>query len=949
MLKKYTLLLILSILIAPILEAQELPNLPPSIKWQQIKSEHFKIIYPKGLEDEAQRTTNILENVYEPASHSLGAHPRKFPVILQNQHTVSNGFVTIAPYRSEFYLFEPQNYRTQGNDRWLERLAVHEYRHIVQFEKAITPINKALYFIMGEYGPFLSSAAAVPQWFFEGDAVGVETALGRSGRGRIPSFLMAFKANLIEKGGFNYYKQYLKSYRDLVPNHYVTGYLMTTYLKNKSGADVWDRIVGRSFARPYIPFTFSNSMKKESGKHLIPTYNEMLAEQKQLYIHQLNQITPTPFTQALHKPNKNFTNYYFPRRVYDGRVLAIKFGFSDITSFVLVDDGGKEENIHKLGVWQNPDNLSSNDSTVVWAELELDPRWQMRTYSVIKKLNLKTGEASRLTKKTKYMAPTISNDGKHVAAIYQSENGFYEIHLLDAHTGDLIKRFENEQNALYSVPQFDTKGENLILLKNQGKGKAIVLKNIETQLEQELYFSDKENLGNPVIQGEWLYYATDRNGIDNIYAMNLKNKVHYQVTSSKYGAFCPRLSKENELLYNEYTVDGFEMASVSVKPNTWKKADEVKFVGFNFQQEMVEQEGFEDVLYNYPDSAYNSSKYPKLSKAVRPHSWGLVTLPLNNQYSFGIYSRDLLATTSLSATAKFNNNERIWRYGLSGSYQAYYPIIDASFAFGPRTVDVVTQTNSGNQRQTYQWDESNIEVGLRLPLFLTNSKYSRKLELGVTTEYIAVENYDVPVLDLRNVRNGELIAMEYQASFQRLLRRSFLDLSSRWGQTLQVTYKQTPFGGDYNSEQFALQSHLFFPGLFRHHSIRLTGAYQYDNNDEYQFSSPISFTRGYGYRSYDQFTNLSFNYKLPLAYMDWHLGPIFNLQRIYINGFYDYGIGKNDSEMESDSNLQSVGAELSFNFNLFRLLPLIDMGVRYVYLPDEHDAVFQIIFGGITF
>lgn len=924
-------------------KAQDLLNLPPSIKWQQIKSEHFKIIYPRGLEVEAQRTTNILENIYEPASNSLGASPRKFPIILQNQHAVSNGFVTVAPYRSEFYMFEPQSYRAQGNDRWLERLAVHEYRHIVQFEKAITPFNKAMYFIAGEFGPFLSAAVAAPQWFYEGDAVGIETSFGRTGRGRAPSFLMAFKANLIDKGGFNYYKQYLKSFRELVPNHYVTGYLMTTYLKNKSGVDVWGKIVGRSFRIPFVPFIFSNSIKKETGKYLVPTYNEMLEQQKQLYAEQLDQINPTKFTIPKHNRNKTFTNYYFPRRVLDDQMLVVKTSFSRIPALVLIDESGKEKRIHELGVWQNPDALSSNNSAAVWAELELDPRWQRHTYSVIKKLDLRTNELIPLTKKSKYMAPTISNNGKWVAAIHQSETSQYEIHLLDANTGDLIRAFENEDNFLYSVPQFDENDENLVLLKNMDGGKAIVAKNITSGQEETLYFSDKENLGNPIIQNGWLYYATDRNGIDNIYAINLKSRVNYQVTSSRFGAFSPRVSSNNELLYNDYTADGFEIASAKIDPQSWVTADESKYVGFNFHQQMVEEEGFEDVLYNYPDSAYQTSRYPKVGRILRPHSWGVNAIPAQNNYSVGVFSKDLLQTTTLSASGIYNNNERKWRFVTRASYQGFFPIVDASYGFGVRTVDVISPQGT----RTYGWDENNIKVGLRVPLYLTNSKYTRKAEARISTQYIAVQNYDVPVVELTHVRNGEFVAMEYEASFQHLLKKSFLDLNSRWGQTLDVNYKHTPFIGDYKGDQFSAESSLFFPGVFNHHSVRLRAAYQFNENSEYEFSSPITFTRGFSYISFDQFTNLSFNYKMPVIYTDLHLGPIFNLQRIYVNGFYDYGIGQNDNQ--SNVDLKSFGAEVSFNFNVFRLLPLFDMGVRYSYLPDLEDQVVEVIFGGVTF
>ncbi|SMD34864.1 hypothetical protein SAMN04488029_2217 [Reichenbachiella faecimaris] len=944
MLKKYSLLIGLLIFALPRIEAQELPNLPPSIKWQQIKSEHFKIIYPKGLEAEAQRTTNILENIYKPASHSLGASPRRFPVILQNQHAISNGFVTVAPFHSEFYMYEPQNYRHQGNDRWLERLAVHEYRHMVQFEKAITPFNKALYFLTGEYGPFMAAAAAAPQWFFEGDAVGIETALGRTGRGRIPSFLMAFKANLIEKEEFNYYKQYLKSYKDFVPNHYVTGYLMTTYLKNKSGVDIWDKILGRSFAQPYMPFTFSNSMKKATGKHLVPTYNEMLAEQKQLYTEQLEQISPTKFTAIPHQTNKKFTNYYYPRKVLNDQVLVVKIGFSDIASFVLIDEDGKEETSYQLGTWLNPEALSSNDSTVVWTELELDSRWQRRTYSVIKKLNLETGEATRLTKKSKYLAPSISPDGKLVAAIHQSVDGLFSIHLLNARNGELIKAFENKENALYSVPQFDLPGENLLVLKNRAEGKAIILKNIQSGKEQELYFSDRENLGNPVLHDGWLYYATDYNGIDNIHALNLVTKETYQVTNSKFGAFHPRVSKDNQIFYNDYTADGFEMASTPVDANSWTKIEDVKYIGFNFEKEMVEEEGFEDVLYNYPDTEYSASKYHKMVKAFRPHTWGLNAIPDNSNYSVGMTSKDLLETTTMSASAIYNNNENTWRGKAKVSYQALYPIIDVSFGFGNRAARARLDDGS---LVSYQWTENVFESGIRVPFYLTNSRYNQRANLSAGYNYIHAYDYRLPTNVIITSENQKLFSLDYSAQFSRLLKKSFLDLNSKWGQTLYVGYQHTPLGGNIHGELLSAQSNLYFPGLFDHHSLHLRGALEFANQEDYQFSSPINFTRGYNYQSFDEFVNLSVNYKLPLIYIDWHLGPIINLQRVYTNVFFDQGIGRDADQ--PDDLFYSIGAEVSFNFNLFRLLPLIDMGVRYSYLPNANDQVIEIIFGGVTF
>jgi hypothetical protein len=78
-----------------------LENNPPSIKWYRIKTPHFRILYPKGFEEQAQRMAGTLEYIREAESKSLGGNPRRFSVILQNQSSISNGFVSLLPRRSE--------------------------------------------------------------------------------------------------------------------------------------------------------------------------------------------------------------------------------------------------------------------------------------------------------------------------------------------------------------------------------------------------------------------------------------------------------------------------------------------------------------------------------------------------------------------------------------------------------------------------------------------------------------------------------------------------------------------------------------------------------------------------------------------------------------------------------------------------------------------------------
>ncbi len=97
-----------------------LENNPPSLKWYQVNTPHFRVLYSGGFEVQAQRVANSLEHIREAEAKSLGSVPRKISVILQNQSAVSNGFVSILPRRSEFYAMPTQDYNFIGTNDWLD-------------------------------------------------------------------------------------------------------------------------------------------------------------------------------------------------------------------------------------------------------------------------------------------------------------------------------------------------------------------------------------------------------------------------------------------------------------------------------------------------------------------------------------------------------------------------------------------------------------------------------------------------------------------------------------------------------------------------------------------------------------------------------------------------------------------------------------------------------------
>ena len=122
---------------------------PPGLKWQQIKTRHFKIVFPQEIEKDAQRIANAMENSYYDDAASLKYLPAKMPIVMQNQTTDNNAFVTPEGRRAEFFSTPHQNPNDMGLNNWYDELSLHEYRHVVQTDQTKTGWGKFLFYLFG--------------------------------------------------------------------------------------------------------------------------------------------------------------------------------------------------------------------------------------------------------------------------------------------------------------------------------------------------------------------------------------------------------------------------------------------------------------------------------------------------------------------------------------------------------------------------------------------------------------------------------------------------------------------------------------------------------------------------------------------------------------------------------------------------------------------------------
>ncbi|WP_020527862.1 hypothetical protein [Flexithrix dorotheae] len=932
---------------------------PNSLKWKQINTEKVQVVFPEGVEGQGKRVANLIEYLYSNNLESIGSKSEKVTILMQNQTGISNGFVTLSPFRSEFFLTPPQ-FNFLGSGNWLDLLAIHEYRHVQQTTNAKRGITNFFYTILGENTLSFFRRTALPRWYIEGDAVSSETALSESGRGRTPAFDMEYRALRLAGRKFNYEKASATSIKEFVPNHYNQGYYLINYARANFGEDIWKNTLENAVKYKGLFFPFSHSLKKSTNMRTPQLYNAAFAELDEKWEEELEDLTLTPSVLVNTKAKQRYTNYRFPNYISNNQLIVEKSGFKDIRSFYTIDGQGTEKKITLPGYNLNYNStLSLAENKIVWADIEYDIRWGNVDYSVIKIYDLNTGKTTQLTKKTKYFAPALSPDASKIVVAEATLNGDYALIILDAITGEVIRTLPNSENLFYSLPKWTKDGKAIVTVAQKGHKQAIVLVNVEDGGYNALTSFGNDQVSYPFDGGEYVYFSAAYSGINNIYAVNKITKEFFQVTSSKIGAFQPALSPDGlKLAYAEYSADGYDIKEVSLENRTYASLDKIPESSLNFYEAAKEQEGG-SILNKIPSNEFEIKKYKKTTGLLRPHS--IQVFPNHPVYRAEVQMENKFQTFNGAVGYQYNANENAGGFYMDVLYAQFFPVMNGSIGIQntrSRT-NMYIRKNSEDQPDlgfyTKKWKEDDYRIGLFVPLNLSDGNHFANLRIGASYHYLNV-NYDNVSLGFNEslqARNGPVNVMDFRVRFSRQQSKAMQFINSRFAQALEVNYLSTFKTNRNQGSQFTSTATFFFPGIWKNHSFFVEGSFQKEGfTDTYQFRDSFRYARGYNSIPHDDIIRGSVNYALPLFYPDVALGPLAFVQRVKLNLFFDYSRTSFDpvipSQLPNDSGLQvpsdprtllpnetynSTGAELSFDFRALRLIDL-DLGVRYSYLLD---------------
>jgi hypothetical protein len=235
---------------------------PASLKWLQIKTGRFTVIYPEAYGSGGMVFAQSLEEAYSKLVSLFPERKFKIPVVIHNFSTQSNGYVAWAPRRMEIYPTPLQNTIPLEPER---QLAIHELTHVFQMESLNRGFSKAMSLILGEQFTGIV-ASLLPLWYLEGNAVFAESALTESGRGRSPSFQKQLKAIAVEQGSmYKYDKIVNSSYKDYVPDHYQSGYQMVTWAMAKYDPQIWNKVLNYTAKQPFTINPVNISLSRSAG------------------------------------------------------------------------------------------------------------------------------------------------------------------------------------------------------------------------------------------------------------------------------------------------------------------------------------------------------------------------------------------------------------------------------------------------------------------------------------------------------------------------------------------------------------------------------------------------------------------------------------------------------------------------------------------------------------
>ncbi len=920
---------------------------PSALKWMQIKTEKFRVIYPESYGNQGIEFARTLDDACSRLMLHYPEMKFRIPVIIHNYTTTSNGYVAWAPDRMEIYPTPDQNSIPLDPKA---QLAIHELTHVLQMKSLDKGFSRVMSFVTGQQ--FTGAVAALlPLWFLEGDAVFSETLLTASGRGRVPSFQKPLRALMLEKGEMYKYDKIVNgSFRDFVPNHYYTGYQMMAWSYAKYDSTLWKKALNLTANAPFTLNPVNLSLRANASLTKKRLFRETFDTLQALWTADDSALESVGYDIVSPPKGKKYINYYSPLRAGEDSIIAVRTSLDLPPSFVLIRPAeGKERKIHTPG-YSYPWNISYGKGRIAWVETDSDPRWKNRTWSVIKTYDLKSGKIRKFSRKTRYMAAAISPDASRIAAVRSSVKQECGLVIIDAADGRILSEMPAPAGVWLQKPQWDEKGNTItfVFLSEAGEG----IMSFDTRKpEWKTHIEASSNdIQSAFVRNDSLFFVSSASGTDNVYLLTGGGTIS-RLTKSRFGVSDLNVSGNN-ILFADYSSSGNNICQAPVRleePETRTFSENASYLINRFAP-------YEGAASGVPARVYLPEPYRKWKNLFRFHSWmplyasidEITSDPALIKPGVTLMTQNNLSTLISTLGYEYSDNRHQLHARIN--WLGWYPAFESAIDYGYRPVIEKLNENAPDPAEYTQGLA--ITNTLYLPLYFQGGKFSKYLRISAAWTFV---NDHIYLENSRFYDSGQS-RFTGRIYFSNFYRTAVRDIYPRWAQTVDFSYSAFPFDRELYGDLTALKTAFYFPGLFRNNGIRIRLEKETQNPERFLLRNLISFSRGYENIVSKDAGLLSADYYMPLFYPDFNLSSFLYLTRIRANLFLDYTRATgNYTLVQTDSGriwffsegtraFRSFGVQLLGDLFILRIPYMVSAGVEAAWREPGTFPMIRILF-----
>ena len=665
----------------------------PFTRWREMDTEHYRVVYPEGLDSMARAYVIDLELWQPKVGASAGMAPGslqwgKTPVILHPWNPYSNGSVAWAPKRMDLYT-HPEAYGSIPQP-WMTQLTSHESRHVSQMQLNYRkPFRRGLY-VLGEMWSGCVSALFTPPVFLEGDAVVAETALTTSGRGRTGDFLNYYHVAFDNGDWRDWYKWIYGSFKNAGPDYYTVGYMTVAGMRYFYDQPAFTADYLNATAKRPNPFaSLQRYVKRVSGKSFKETYQGILEGFHDMWTEEAEERGPFMEMEQVTRKHAFATDYSNGSWVDESEYFAIKKAKDREPRLVRIELDGTEIDMGSFSA--HTSSLNPGTHRLFWSETVPGTRWTLDGKSIIRSLE-RSGKRRNLTTEGRLYNPQPGPGG--IATVEYPVEGGSNLVIIDEEDGRRLLRVPAPAGVQLADPAWVDSTIYILGLEDRGYG-IWRLEGASWTCVLEPTIQTMENLEG---ENHVLDFVSDRNGVKELYRYDPATGRAWQLTNSRYGG-TDYFWHGDTLWFNSMTPEG--AAIFKAKAPEPKEVDIREVHRYRVAEKLSEQENA--LLGELPGQAGNDivvsapKPYRKAMHLIKFHSWAPLYFDydavesMSGDFSFdtaspgviGLFQNDLgtaWGTVGYSVYPELDDWSK-WHHAghFQFTYTGLYPVLEAGF------------------------------------------------------------------------------------------------------------------------------------------------------------------------------------------------------------------------------------------------------------------------------